>query len=253
VTFLRSAAFNTWFFGMTTVLSLYGLLLRAVAPDRALWLGKLWARLGLGGARVLCGIHLEIDGLEHLPREGPALIAAQHQSAFDTMVFINLVTRPAYILKQELARIPLFGPLVTLAGMIAIDRSAGAAALRSLLRASDLALADRRQIIIFPEGTRVAPGQAVPLQPGIAAMAARARLPVIPVVTDSGLCWGRRAFRKRSGTIHMLILPPLPAGLARPALMEALEGAYRKGSARLVDKSVGAPQGGFPSRPSPQI
>jgi 1-acyl-sn-glycerol-3-phosphate acyltransferase len=242
---VRSLLFNAWFFGMTGALSLYGVVLRLAAPGRAFALGQLWARLGIGGARVICGIHLDLRGKEYLPVGGPALIAAQHQSAYDTMVFLTLLPRPAYVLKQELARIPLFGPLVTLAGMIAIDRRAGAAALRSLLQATDRAVADDRQIVIFPEGTRVDIGVRAPLHPGVAAMAARAGLPVIPVITDSGRRWGRRAFRKQAGAIHMLVMPPLPAGLARPALMEALAESFRAGSQQLVDNSVGGSPGSF--------
>jgi 1-acyl-sn-glycerol-3-phosphate acyltransferase len=256
MTLLRSLLFNIWFFSMTIGLSLYGLLLRVTAPGRAaVWaldLGQRWARSGVGGARLICGIRLDLHGAENLPQDGPALIAAQHQSAYDTMVFLTLVPRPAYVLKQELARIPLFGPLVVMAGMIAIDRNAGAAAIRALLSATDRALADHRQVVIFPEGTRVEPGQVAPLQPGIAAMAVRSRLPVIPVVTDSGHRWGRRSFRKYGGTVNMLVMPPLPAGLPRPALMEALAEAFRIGTERLVDKSVGSAANGLPSRQSVQ-
>jgi 1-acyl-sn-glycerol-3-phosphate acyltransferase len=242
---------------MTIGLSLYGLLLRLIASrhsaDWALRLGQLWARLGIGGARAICGIQLDLQGAEYLPVDGAALIAAQHQSAYDTMVFLTFLQRPAYVLKDELTRIPLFGPLVLMAGMIAVDRNAGAAAIRNLLTATDHAVADRRQMIIFPEGTRVPPGQVLPLQPGIAAMAARSRLPVIPVVTDSGRCWGRRAFRKRSGTVHMIVMPPLPAGLPRPALMEALSGSFCLGTELLVDKSVGSATSSLLSRPSVQL
>jgi 1-acyl-sn-glycerol-3-phosphate acyltransferase len=251
---IRSLLFNLWFFGMTAGLSLYGVVLRLGGSRRRsdwpLRLGQLWARLGLGGARFLCGIQLELRGGEHLPLAGPALIAAQHQSAFDTMVFLTLLPRPAYVLKQELARIPLFGPIVLMAGMIAIDRSAGASALRSLLGDTQRALADERQVIIFPEGTRVEPGQVAPLQPGIAAMAARSQLPVIPVVTDSGRLWGRRSFRKRRGTIHMIVMPPVPPGQARPALMAALAQAFQTGTSLLVDNSVDGIPSVFPSRAS---
>ena len=115
------------------------------------------------------------------------------------------------MLKSELLRIPLFGPLMPLTGMIAVDRSGGANALRGLVREGERAMREGRQIVIFPEGTRAEPGAMLPLQPGVAALAARTRLPVIPVVTDSGHCWGRRAFHKRPGTIHIRVLKPIPA------------------------------------------
>jgi 1-acyl-sn-glycerol-3-phosphate acyltransferase len=185
--------------------------------------------------RLLCGIRLRITGLQHLP-DGAALIAPQHQSAFDTFVWLTLVPRCCYVLKRELLRIPLFGPLLPLAGMIAVDREGGATALRGLLREGERAVRERRQIVIFPEGTRAAPGTLLPLQPGVAALAARIGLPVIPVATDSGLYWGRRAFHKRPGTIHVRILEPIAAGTPRGQLMSRLETALR---GRAVEKLVG--------------
>jgi 1-acyl-sn-glycerol-3-phosphate acyltransferase len=154
---------------------------------------------------------------------------------------------------MELTRVPLFGQMLVAAGMIAVDRHAGMAALRGLMRDADAAVAQGRQIIIFPEGTRVAPGHSVPLQPGVAALAARTGLPVIPVATDSGVFWGRRAFRKTPGTITVAIQPPIGRGLARAELMRALEQAFRDGAARLgqpVDKAVDLPLAGFAGGPS---
>jgi 1-acyl-sn-glycerol-3-phosphate acyltransferase len=175
---------------------------------------------------MICGIRLEVRGMEHLP-PGPALLASRHQSAFDTLVWLTLVPSCCYVLKRELLRIPLFGPLIPLTGMIAIDRSGGASALRGLMREGVRAAREGRQIVIFPEGTRAAPGATLPLQPGIAALASSTGLPVIPVVTDSGRYWGRRAFRKHPGTIHIELLPPLPAGLRREELMRRLTDALR--------------------------
>lgn len=254
MTWLRSAAFNAWFYGLTTLLLvLVSPAVRALAPGRAMALARLWARLTLGALRPLCGIAWQVSGLEHLPAEGPALIASMHQSAFDTIVWALLQPRFTYVLKRELTRIPLFGPMLRLTGMIAVDRAAGAAAIRGLLRAADLAVADGRQIVIFPEGTRVAPGASAALQPGIAALAARTGLPVIPVVTDSGRCWGRRAFRKRPGTIHVAIQPPIPPGLPRERLLARLAEVYAAGAATLaqpVDNSVGELPPGLRSRAS---
>jgi 1-acyl-sn-glycerol-3-phosphate acyltransferase len=210
-----------------------GIGLRWLGPGFMLAYGRIWARLVLGGLRCLCGISWKITGRENLPAQGPALIAPMHQSTFDVLIWIVLAPRFAYVMKQELLRIPLFGALVRAIGVIAVDRSAGATAMRGLLRDADKAMADRRQIIIFPEGTRTPPGARSPLQPGIAALASRTNLQVIPVATDSGLRWGRHAFLKRAGTIHVAIQPPIPAGLPRAELMRRLEGAFDAGAGSL--------------------
>jgi 1-acyl-sn-glycerol-3-phosphate acyltransferase len=235
MTWLRSAAFNLAFFAATAAIGVAVLPLLAL-PRRALVAPmRFWARTVVGLLRGLCGIRLRVTGLEHLPAAGsPALIAAKHQSAFDTIVWLALLPDGVYVLKKELLLIPVYGWLARKARMIAVDRAAGAAAMRHLIRAGREAAAEGRQVVIFPEGTRVAPGRRIAYQPGIAALAAATGLPVIPAATDSGLCWGRRAFRKRPGTITLAILPPLPAGLRREALMARLEAAIEGESDRLL-------------------
>ncbi len=237
---LRSLLFNAWFFAATLAMGLRGVPVRWFAPRHALWVARSWAALVLAGAAALCGIRVAVAGREHLPADGAALIASQHQSAFDTLVWLRLVPRVAYVFKAELARIPLFGPLLVPAGQIPLDRGASFGAVRSLLRGADRAKAEGRQIVIFPEGTRVAPGVEAELRPGIAALAARTRLPVIPVATDSGLCWGRRAFRKTPGVIHVVIGPPIPPGLSQAALIVAIQERWRTAGllGGSVDKSV---------------
>ncbi len=233
---LRSALFNLFFFAATFVMTVaLATPVRLLAPHRMHDVARLWARVMLWALRVLCGIHLKVSGLERVG-SGAALIASRHQSAFDTIVWLTLVPRCCYVLKRELLRIPLFGPLLRLGGMIAVDRDGGASALRGLLRDGERAKGEERQIVIFPEGTRADPGAILPLQPGVAALAAHIRLPVIPVVTDSGRLWGRRAFRKRPGTIHVRILEPIPAGTPRPQLMRRLATALRSDA---VENSVG--------------
>ncbi len=242
MTVLRSALFNLYFFGLTFVLTLVGTLVRYVVPGHRLVVPVFWARAVLAGLRVICGIRIELSGREWLPTGGPALIASLHQSAFDTLVWLTLLPRCCYVLKHELLRIPVLGPLIRSTEMIAVDRAAGPASLRHLLREADRAVRERRQIVIFPEGTRGAPGHPLPLQPGVAALAARTDLPVIPVVTDSGRCWGRRAFHKYAGVIHIDIRPPLPSGMPRATLLKELELVFGSGIGhpqRVVDKFVG--------------
>ncbi len=232
MTLLRSLAFNAWFYGATFVISLWHSTF--TRDERAVMaVAQGWARLVLAGARRICGVDWVVTGHEHLPVSGAALIAPMHQSAFDTIVWLLLVPDCVFIVKRELTQTPLFGTLLLRGGMIPVDRLAGAAAMRGLLRRASAAIGEGRQIVIFPEGTRVAPGVSVKLQPGIAALATRTGLPVIPVVTDSGHYWGRRSFHKYPGTIQIAVLPPLPAGLSRDELLARLTAAYAEGYAAL--------------------
>jgi 1-acyl-sn-glycerol-3-phosphate acyltransferase len=236
---LRSLIFNLYFWALTVVLCVPGTVVRFAAPERLMAVPVLWARLGLAGVRVLCGLKLEVSGEVYLPVSEPAIIASQHQSAFDAMVWLLLLPRCCFVIKKQLTYIPLFGGLIRPAGMIVIDRQARPAAMRHLMREAERAKAEGRQVVIFPEGTRVRPGERVPLRPGVAAMASRAGLPVIPALTDSGRCWGRRAFVKRPGVIHVEMLPPIPSGASRDEIMLGLERAfYQEAPLRAVDKSV---------------
>lgn len=226
MTCLRSTIFNIFFFGVTAAMTLVpATYVRLFAPDRMLDLARLWARIILGAARLICGIRLEVSGLERLAGDQPRLIASLHQSALDSIVWLTLVPRCCYVVKHELLRVPLFGGLLPIGGMIAVDRSGGAATLRALMREGERARREGRQIVIFPEGTRGEPNKVLPLQPGIAALAARTGLPVFPVVTDSGRCWSRRAFHKQAGTIHIQVLAPIAPGIGREALMRRLTAA----------------------------
>ena len=153
MSFLRSLLFNVFFFAATLVLTLVpGTVVRLVTPHRMLDVARLWAWVVITGLRIICGIRLEVSGLKHLRGDGAKLIASRHQSAFDTMVWLLLVPRCCYVLKHELLRIPLFGGLIPLTGMIAVDRSGGAAALRSLLREGDRAVREQRRRRSLPRG-----------------------------------------------------------------------------------------------------
>jgi 1-acyl-sn-glycerol-3-phosphate acyltransferase len=249
---VRAAAFAGYFMLVTLGFGLMGIGVRLFARHRSLSLAKSWVGAALAGLRPLCGIEMRISGLDSLPVDEPALLASQHQSEFDTLVWMRLLARPSYVMKRELTRIPLFGPMLVPAGMIPVDRAAGASALRQLLRDCVAARDARRQIVIFPEGTRVAPGARVALQPGIAAIAAKLGLPVFPVATDSGRRWTRRRFGKHPGTIHIAIGPPIPPGVAREELLARIEAFWRKceiNGFAAVDNSVGDPAGESPQTP----
>lgn len=243
MTWLRAALFYLLSYAGTLVIALASLPLLLLPWRWTLPMLRLWAGMVMLLLRVIVGIRVRVTGAEHLPRHGAALVAAKHQSAFDTVVWLWLLPDTVYVLKRELLRVPLWGWVAAKGKMIPVDRTGGAAAMRQLLRAGREAAADGRQIVIFPEGTRVPPGEYLPFQPGIAALAAATGLPVLPVATDSGVLWGRKAFRKRPGTITVAVLPPLPVGLRRDALLQRLEAVITAETDRLlaatpVDKSV---------------
>jgi 1-acyl-sn-glycerol-3-phosphate acyltransferase len=236
VTLLRSALFNALFVGLTAVMGLAAiptLLLHPGVIRRGL---RLWAACVLWLLRIVAGIRVRVTGREHLPAAGPALVAAKHQSAFDTIVWFALLPDAAYVLKRELLRIPVYGWHARHAGMIAVDRGAGAAAMRGLIRDALAALAGGRQVVMFPEGTRMPPGQSGRYQPGIAALYARAGLPVVPVATDSGRVWGRRSFMKRPGTVTVAVLPPILPGLSRTGFIAELRQRIESESTALLQR-----------------
>jgi 1-acyl-sn-glycerol-3-phosphate acyltransferase len=236
MTWLRSALFNLFFFGSTFVLCLPATLISLAAPGQIMGWAKFWARLQVRAARVICGIRVQVTGWENLP-PAPVLIASRHESTFDVLFWIAMLPAACFVVKQELTQIPLFGRCIRAVGMISVDREAGGAAMRTLLRGGDRAKAEGRHIIIFPEGTRADPDEHPPLQPGVAALASRTGLQVVPVMTDSGRYWGRLAFRKLPGTIRIAIQPPLAGPSGRDAVLAALRMAFEPG--KLVDKSVG--------------
>lgn len=233
ILWLRSLAFNIAFWSTTALVAVFGLPVLAFGQEATMRVVRVYARIVLAELRLLCGIEVRVTGTEFLPRGGAALIAAKHQSAFDTLVWLVLLPHACYVLKQELLRIPLWGWWARGTGQIAVDRAAGSAAMRHLLKSGKAAAAEGRQLVIFPEGTRTAPGQRVPYQPGIVALASATGLPVIPVATDSGLCWSRRAFVKRPGTITVAVLEPLPPRLPKADLLARLQQTIESETTRL--------------------
>lgn len=240
---VRSVVFNLSFYLLTALVALVSVPLLAAPRQAMLAAIHLWARGTVALLRLICGVRLELRGMERIP-PGACVIAAKHQSAFDTVVWLGLLPDTAYVLKKELLRIPLYGWHARKAGMIPVDRAGGGPALRGMLRAAQAALAAGRQVVIFPEGTRTAPGERIPYQPGVVAIAASSDAPVLPVATDSGRVWGRRTFIKRPGVIRISVLPALPPRLPRAQLLAALEEAIETETDRLmaegeaVDKPV---------------
>jgi 1-acyl-sn-glycerol-3-phosphate acyltransferase len=229
---LRSFAFQIAFYVWTSVLAVLYLPL-LVMSRRVMQAGtRFWLRGLLILARMICGIRYRVEGSQWLPT-GAAVIAAKHQSAWDTMIFHQLLDDPVFAVKRELFAIPLLGWYMRKAGCIPIDRSSPVRAMRTMIAGATEALADGRQVIVFPEGTRVAPGTRQPYHAGIKGLYGYGEAPVIPVALNSGVFWGRRSFLKYPGGITVEILPPMPVGLDRDSFLIALKERIESASERL--------------------
>jgi len=231
--FGRAILFYLLFYLWTLV---YGILVIPflVAPRRlCVAIARVWDRGAMALVRDVAGIGFEIRGGSNIPRH-PAVIAVKHQSAFETLALPIILDCPALVVKRELFWIPIFGWYLARVGNIGIDRGAGPTALRAIVRRAREELAKGRHVVIFPEGTRVAPGARRDYGPGVAALYSMLDVAVVPVALNSGLFWGRRHLAKRPGTVTIEFLPAIPPGLPRQQFMAELRRAIDEGSDRLV-------------------
>jgi 1-acyl-sn-glycerol-3-phosphate acyltransferase len=208
---VRSLLYAAIFYPATLLLCVVGLVGGLV--DRRIVMGAVlaWVEMNHWAARRLLGIVTRVEG--EIP-PGPVLIAVKHQSMFETLEIVRLSNLPVIVIKRELADIPIFGWMTRTYGIIAVDREAGSKALRALVEQGRKAVASGRGIIIYPEGTRVRPGETPPLKSGFAALYRAIGLPVVPIAMDAGILWGR-GLTHRPGTITFKVGATIPAGLPR--------------------------------------
>lgn len=229
----RSALFHILFF-LNLLAYMVAALPTFLLPHRFLMqLAKSWARTSVWLLGVACGIRAEFTGLDKIPR-GACIVAAKHQSTFETFALLPLFADPTFILKRELMWIPIFGWYTWKGGMIPVDRAARARALSAMTGRARRAFGQGRQIIIFPEGTRRPPGAEPRYRSGVAHLYAETGAVCVPVALNSGLFWPRRRLRKRPGTIRIQILDPIQPGLDKEAFMSRLQGAIEEAGARLI-------------------
>ena len=208
---IRSLIYALIFYPATFLWCVAGLFASLFGSRPTLAVVLSWVDLHHWLCENLLGIRTKVEG--HLPT-GPQLIAVKHQSMFETLEMVRLSKLPVIVIKKELADIPLFGFMTRRYGVISVERSAGAKALRSLVAEGRQVMATGRPVIIYPEGTRVGPGETPPLKSGFAALYRALGLPVVPVAVDSGRLWGRGLVHQ-SGLITFRIGETIPAGLNR--------------------------------------
>ena len=233
MTVLRSLIFTLWLY-LSMVIFAVGLSPALLMPHRAaMGVIKLWARFVLFGLRWIAGVRVEFRGLEHRPT-GAALIAAKHQGMLDVVAPFAILDDPCFVLKKELMPLPFFGWFAWKTKMIAVDRSAHSKALKDMVRQTRARLADDRQILIFPEGTRTTPGEPADYKPGVAAIYRDVNAPCWPIATNSGVHWPAHGFKRYPGVVVFEFLPPIPAGLKRAEFMAELESRIETASTVLL-------------------
>lgn len=218
----------------------YGVLVTPLlAAPRAIVLAaaKFWNRVAMAMVRHIAGIDYELRGTENIPAR-PAVFAVKHQSAFETLALPLILGDPLFVVKRELFWIPLFGWYLARLGNIAIDRAAGPKALKAIVRRAERALEAGHNVIIFPEGTRVAPGETRDYGPGVAALYAMLDVPVVPVALNSGLFWRRRSIGKTPGKVCIAFLPVIAPGLPRAQFMAELARRIETVTNRVLAETV---------------
>ncbi len=232
MTFIRSALYSVWFYLTLAVIGLLAMPISLFSRSFAMSAVKFFCHVQAFGLWLICGISTEVRGREHLPK-GAGLIAMRHQSTYDTLAPFTFIENPAFILKKELLKAPVFGVYASRVG-IPIDREGGTKTMKLMLAAAKKGVQAGQQIIIFPEGTRQLPDTPLDVKPGVIFMYNDLQIPCVPVALNTGLCWQGSGFKRKPGKIIFEILPPIEPGLKRAEFTERLKNALDPATERLV-------------------
>jgi 1-acyl-sn-glycerol-3-phosphate acyltransferase len=234
MTAFRAALFNVCFY-LNTVAHMLACLPVLALPRPALWRAVAsWTAVNLWFLRKICGITFEFYGIEKIP-PGPLIVASKHQSTGETYALLQLFTDPVYVLKRELMWIPIFGWYCLKARMIPVRRGARSVTMAEMARrAREEVTRGKRQLIIFPEGTRRAPDAEPAYKYGVAYLYGELGVPCVPVALNSGLFWPRRSWRMQPGRIRVEILDPIPPGLHPDAFFQRLQNELEPATTRLI-------------------
>jgi len=230
--YFRSALFAIWFALVSVVVHLVCLPLLLLPPRFTCAAARIWARLVLFGLRWVAGLGLEIRG--NVP-DGPVLVASKHFSAWETIALMAVLRYPSMVMKKSLLRLPVNGWYSRKMHMLAIDRAAGASALRSMAAGAAWVLGQGRPVVIFPEGTRKSVHEPPDYKPGVAALYAQLHATCVPAAHNSGLFWDG-AFLRRPGTITLQFLEPIPPGLSRREFMATLQTRVEAATEQLLEQ-----------------
>ncbi|MEW7009219.1 lysophospholipid acyltransferase family protein [Lentilitoribacter sp. EG35] len=238
--FIRSALFNIAFY-INTIGRLIIMLpwLYFGSKETVLAQAKAWGQSSIRLQEIIAGTKVEIEGLENLPKDRGFIVAAQHQSFWDTFAFFQYIDSPVFIFKQELLRIPLFGRCLTKLKMISVDRGAKGKAMASVMVGAKREIGQNgRQLFIFPEGTRSPVGAPLDYKFGAARIYSGIDVPLVPIALVSGLYWPRHSFLRQPGHFKARILPPIEPGLSIRDALEKLTNVTQEASDELLLDAV---------------
>ena len=204
--FLRSVVYEILRFAITVVFAAISLLTFPFKPMTRYRIITAWSHVVIGLAWVVCGVRYRVIGREHFPQQ-PCIVLSKHQSAWETLAYQVILPPQVWVLKRELLRVPFFGWGLAMMSPIAIDRGSASRALKQMAEQGRRRLADGWWIVVFPEGTRIAPGKRARYHPGGAWLACKTGAPVVPIAHNAGTVWGRNAFVKHAGTITVSVGP----------------------------------------------
>lgn len=204
--FLNSLLYNIFFIIWTILWGGMSLPLAICSKRLSYFIGYFWAFILLKALKIICNISYCVEGKDYIPKK-TCIVAAKHESTWDTVFLLQYFYNPSFILKKELTYIPIFGWHLFALRMIYINRKQSTKALKIILEKAKNIIADGRKIIIFPQGTRTLPNEKKPYKSGIYAIAQQANLPVLPIALNSGNLWKKNAFMKYPGTITVKIMP----------------------------------------------
>ena len=250
--FLRSLVFNILFYPVFLFWAVIALPTLAMPRAALLRVASWWARSNIVLMRVICNIKVEFRGVDKIPK-GPLIVASKHQSMWETISLLRFFEAPFFVVKRELKFIPLFGLFIIKTNMVAIDRAKGGRALLAVLRRAEEEVKRGRQFVIFPEGTRTAPGAPPHYKAGVGMVYADCGVPCLPVALNSGLFWPRRTFMRYPGTLVVEFLDPIPPGLKREEFLTRLESVIEGATGRIVAVAQAEQKelfGGIPARQS---
>ena len=237
---LRSLIYAFTFYMVTALFLFFGIWLLLAPRAWAMQGLKLHGQTCVWLLRIICATRMEVRGAEKLP-EGACLVVAKHQSAWDTFALIPLFSDPAFVSKDELKWIPVYGWFCLKFEHIMVKRDRAAAALKKMVADAKAKTGQGRQILIFPEGTRRQPGAPPDYKPGYVALYEGIGVPCVPLALNSGLYWPRRDFRRYPGTIIVEFLDPIPPGLPRAEFRRRVESGIEAASNRLVAEAAASP------------